>query len=193
MSKEAESQRTAAIRGEARRTIEHMGPGPIRDRLMKSLNVMENLNRGLMAEVLVAEAVGAHAISAAWDPWDVTTPDQVHVEVKSSGYVQSWTQSRPSTITFDIGPKQKQDNDGEGNWTDPTDGTKRRRSDVYVFCVHDGVCPDKPEEWMFLVVATSSLDEVCGDQQTITLGSLRTRLAPEECGYEDLAAAIRSA
>jgi hypothetical protein len=33
-----------------------------------------------------------------WDSYDVLTPGGIKIEVKSCSYVQSWAQSRPSTI-----------------------------------------------------------------------------------------------
>ena len=64
-------------------------PGPLRDRLLRSINLLDNASRGLIAEVLVAEVVGARLASEAWAPWDVTMPAGIRIEVKSTGLVQS--------------------------------------------------------------------------------------------------------
>lgn len=52
--------------------------------------------RGYVAEFLVAQAVGADAARVEWDPWDVAAPDGTRIEVKSSGYLQAWAQTRLS-------------------------------------------------------------------------------------------------
>lgn len=58
--------------------------------------------RGYLAEFLVARAVGATATRVEWDPWDVTAPDGTRIEVKSSGYLQAWTQEKLSRPTFRV-------------------------------------------------------------------------------------------
>lgn len=42
--------------------------------------------RGYLAEFMVARAVGSTDPRVEWDPWDVTSPDGVKIEVKISGY-----------------------------------------------------------------------------------------------------------
>lgn len=60
-----------------------------------------NIVRGVLAEFLVARAVGDHsALREAWDNWDVTTTSGIKVEVKSSAYLQSWRQRKHSSIVF---------------------------------------------------------------------------------------------
>jgi hypothetical protein len=60
-----------------------------------------NIVRGVLAEYLVARAVGdLSPLRKAWDNWDVTTATGIKVEVKSSAYLQSWNQRKLSAITF---------------------------------------------------------------------------------------------
>ncbi len=57
-----------------------------------------NTTRGVLAEFLVAKAVGAtQPVREAWDNYDVLAPDGTRIEVKSSAYLQSWTQSATQT------------------------------------------------------------------------------------------------
>src|SRR5689334_1809608 len=60
-----------------------------------------NANRGMLAQFLVARAVGdVRPRDDGWGNFDVLTPEGIKVEVKSSGYLQSWRQTRPSRIVF---------------------------------------------------------------------------------------------
>src|SRR4051812_26608404 len=60
-----------------------------------------NIVRGVLAEFLVASAVGDPSpLRCAWDNFEVTTPTGIRVEVKSSAYLQSWSQRRVSAIAF---------------------------------------------------------------------------------------------
>jgi len=64
--------------------------------------------RGYLTEFMVARAVGATGARVEWDPWDVAAPDETKIEVKSSGYLQSWEQRKLSAATFrvaDVAPR----------------------------------------------------------------------------------------
>src|SRR5918911_5022810 len=64
-------------------------------------DLRENIVRGVLAQFLVAKAVGDPSpLRHAWDNFDVTTPSGTKVEVKSSAYLQSWRQKQLSRITF---------------------------------------------------------------------------------------------
>jgi len=56
-------------------------------------DLMDNVNRGVFAEWLVAKLLGLSLTESRppWQAWDITTPDAVRIEVKASSYVQSWT------------------------------------------------------------------------------------------------------
>jgi hypothetical protein len=60
-----------------------------------------NTVRSLLAEFLVARAVGAATTPRIeWDVCDVRTPSGFRLEVKSGAYRQTWQQSRLSTVVF---------------------------------------------------------------------------------------------
>lgn len=68
-------------------------------------NVIDNAERGALAEYLVHRAVGAtSAARVNWDKYDILSPEGVAIEVKASGYIQSWAQQKLSTISFSIRP-----------------------------------------------------------------------------------------
>src|ERR1017187_7036003 len=88
-----------------------------------------NIVRGILAELLVAQAVGDPSpLREAWDNWDVTTASGVKVEVKSSAYLQSWNQRKLSSIVFSGLTGRA--------WSDDRNEREAERSlraDVYVF------------------------------------------------------------
>lgn len=92
---------------------------------------MNNI-RGVYAEWLVAKLLGLDLpVRQAWDPWDLQTPEGVTIEVKASGYLQSWHQKQPSKIVFS-GLRAR-------HW-DAKTGIMAHlptyNADLYAFCVH---------------------------------------------------------
>ena len=64
-------------------------------------NLRSNAVRGMLAEYLVACAVGSRGRPRVdWDAYDVLTPRQERIEVKSAAYLQAWEQRRESAIIF---------------------------------------------------------------------------------------------
>jgi hypothetical protein len=54
-------------------------------------DLRDNTQRGVRAEFLVALALGrTETRRKAWDNYDVTTSSGLRIEVKASGYLQSW-------------------------------------------------------------------------------------------------------
>ncbi|MCL0055492.1 hypothetical protein M1N56_06445 [Dehalococcoidia bacterium] len=137
-------------------------------------DIVGNTERGILAEYLVAMAVGSEKPKrGSWYPYDIEAPDGTKIEVKSASYVQSWYQKKLSKIQFGI-RKTKE-------WTPETNdfGTeKKRQSDVYVFCllsqqVKADINPLDLEQWEFYVVPTSVLDRELGDIQNISLSRVK--------------------
>ena len=68
-------------------------------------NLIDNAERGALAEYIVHVAVGAtEPCRVNWDKCDVKSPEGITIEVKASGYIQSWPQERLSAISFSIRP-----------------------------------------------------------------------------------------
>src|ERR1019366_4351693 len=65
-------------------------------------DLVDNTARGVLAEFIVATALGisTESVRDSWASWDLTTPDNVRVEVKSAAYLQSWWQRGLSKILF---------------------------------------------------------------------------------------------
>ncbi len=155
-----------------------------------SSDLLNNAVRGLLAEYLVARAIGdvESRPRSTWDACDVTTSAGVKVEVKSAAYVQSWNQSKTSSIRFGIAPTI-----APGEMQDYK-GAAVRQADVYVFCLlhptdRPGLDPMDLDQWTLYVLARRRLDEECGKQATIALTVLRG-LGARETNFEALAEAV---
>lgn len=150
--------------------------------------LLDNTARGILAEFLIATALGLHKKPRReWDEFDLRMASGTAIEVKSSAYVQSWEQSKPSVIQFGIAPHR--------SWNAETgeyrEGIKRW-ADIYVFCIFKGKKPLHPlntSKWEFYVLPTKILDQECPEQKTIRLSSLE-KLSPRKCSYAGLKKAI---
>ena len=149
-------------------------------------NVMDNAERGALAEYLVACALDvSDNVRINWNSYDLLSRDGVRIEVKSSGYLQSWGQNKLSRLTFGIQPTF-----GWENSTNTYSDEKKRQSDIYVFCVHkhtdfDTVNPLDTSQWEFYLLLTADLDEKVGMQKRITLSSL-INIGAEKCRYGEI-------
>ena len=156
-------------------------------------DVLNNTLRGMVAEYIVSQATGAYtSVRVEWDPVDITTPEGIKIEVKSSAYLQSWPQKRLSAISFNIAKKRP--------WNPETNQygeTQVRSADVYVFCVlaHlDGqtVNPLELTQWEFYILPTSTLDSSLGNQKTVSLSRLK-ELGAVALGYDQIRNAVLKA
>ena len=155
-----------------------------------SSDLVGNALRGVLAEYIVASAVGSNGgTRTEWDAIDIVTPAGIKIEVKSGAYLQSWAQERLSAIRFDIRPTW-----GWDASTDTHSTQKERQADVYVFCVlahkdRETINPLNLDQWSFYAIATAALNEAVGSQKTIGLSSL-LKLEPIEASYREIETAI---
>lgn len=148
-----------------------------------SSGLAANNLRGHLAEYLVASDLGlANGVRYEWESCDVLTPAGYRIEVKSTAYIQQWSQKKLSTISFDIAPTQAWDYQNQCRT-----GSKQRNSDAYVFCLlatkdQSIFDPTDLKQWQFFIVATSELDQRLGSQKTLSLGTLKL-LTHIQCQY----------
>ena len=91
-----------------------------------------NAERGALAEFIVACALGIQGSERiSWDKYDLHSKEGIRIEVKTSGYLQTWQQEKLSTPIFGINPTY-----GWDSKTNKYDTVKKRQSDIYVFCLH---------------------------------------------------------
>lgn len=173
----------------------HENGRPLHHRLLdfwqwSSSDLTNNAMRGVLAEYLVALSLGlTNACRVEWDAFDLETADGIKIEVKSAAYLQTWRQTRLSTIQFQIGQTY-----GWNSSTDVTTTEQRRQADIYIFCVlkHQDkrtLDPLNVEQWDFYLLPTSVLNEKVPTQKTMGLSTL-LRLGPTKATFGGLSPAI---
>lgn len=149
-------------------------------------NVIDNAERGALAEYLVACALGVNEnVRVNWDKYDLLSSEGIAVEVKSSGYLQSWDQEKLSSLGFGIQPTYGWDS-SSNTYSDEL----ARQSDIYVFCAHkhteqNTVNPLDISQWDFYLLPIETLNEKAGAQKKAQLSSL-LKMGAEKCEYSKL-------
>lgn len=153
-------------------------------------DLVGNTERGALAEYFVAMALGIQQEDRiSWDKYDLLSPEGISVEVKTSGYIQTWGQDRLSALSFGIQPTHSWDSK-----TNEFEKEVKRQADVYVFCVHKHtdqrtLDPLDIGQWEFYPLATKVLNEQCGGQKRITMSGL-LQIGARPCAFHDLRARI---
>jgi hypothetical protein len=154
-------------------------------------DLLSNATRGRFAEFIIAKALGVplDEVRDEWGAFDLLTPEGIKVEVKSSGYIQSWFQKKPTAISYGV-PKTRAWNP-DTNLQDPE---ARRQADVYVFALlahmdHTTIDPLNVKQWVFFVLPTGALDQRERSQHSITLKSLEA-LSEGRVTFEELRAKV---
>lgn len=104
-------------------------------------DLLQNITRGIVAEYIVLCALGIEP-SKSRDPWedcDIKTKNNLKIEIKTTGYLQSWySKERPKIINpkIVIKPTKLYHSD-----SGKMESNKTLNSDLYVICFH------KEEDW----------------------------------------------
>lgn len=123
-------------------------------------DLRSNTERGVFAEFLVARAVGDDSpLRETWANYDLTTPSGIRVEVKASGYLQSWQQKKLSEISFGRLMALAWD-----AVTGELGAEPEVRADVFVFAIQTCRDPDAYEvldidQWEFRVMSADVIRE----------------------------------
>lgn len=142
-------------------------------------DIMGNTERGVFAEFLIATALGIDNIPRQnWLSYDLLYKKEIRIEIKSSAYLQSWEQEKPSNIIFGI----KKTRSWNPN-TNKLGDVVQRDSDLYVFCLYAEKDKCKAnlldlDKWEFYVLPTKTINEKLQEQQTIGLTKLRSLSEP---------------
>jgi hypothetical protein len=151
-----------------------------------SSDLVSNTTRGRFAEFIVASALNIDLTIPRdeWSAWDLTSPEGIKIEVKSAAYLQSWSQSGLSKISFSIRPARAW-NGNSGEFA----AAPGRQSDIYVFCLlkhqdKETLDPLNLDQWEFYAVLTSAINEQYPESVSVTLNSLQ-RLS-RSVRYRDL-------
>lgn len=146
-----------------------------------SSSVLDNTERGILAEFLVANALGlTEKPRVEWGSYDLKTAASTKIEVKSSAYLQSWRQ-RKYEWDPETGKSEKNDQ-------------PNRSADIYIFCLLKEkdktiVDPLDTKQWEFYVVPTFRINKDRGSKKTISLGQLKN-LVDAPVQYSDLAGTV---
>lgn len=178
------------------RGSEALGPGSVLDFWRWALgDVRMNNARGYLVEYFVAKAIGDDSrIRVEWGPYDAKAADGTLVEIKASGYLQSWTTRRLSTPTwrFKSVSADRIWSSELGDWVsvDPEE-----RVHVWVFALQTCREPEAYDpldvgQWGFRVMAHRQLLQ-CG-QSSAGL-SFFNRLGIEPVRFADLREAVADA
>ncbi|HEX6751260.1 MAG TPA: hypothetical protein VF092_28475 [Longimicrobium sp.] len=156
-----------------------------------SSDLASNVLRGVLAEYLVAQALGvASGLRDPWQAYDLVSPGGLTIEVKSAAYLQSWWQRSHSAINFTVRETRA--------WSAETNAlasTAQRQAALYVFALLGHL--DKPtlnpldlDQWEFYLVPSRTLTEQVGAAKQLSLKRLLA-LGPDKAGFSELGAAIR--
>ena len=153
--------------------------------------ILGNTLRGMLAEYIVSIDINCpYETREEWGAYDLITPEDIKVEVKSASYLQSWEQKKFSSILFGIQPTVV--------WEDNNTRSEeaKRQADVYVFCLlshkeKNTIDPLNLSQWEFYILPTSVLNEKCKQQKTISLSSL-LKLEPIKCKFGEISSNIMS-
>ena len=154
-------------------------------------DLVSNSTRGIFAEFIVAKALEINeGIRDAWDAYDLSY-NGLKIEIKTSGYIQTWAQKDFSNPVFSIAETfswEKEINKREK--------IKKRQADVYIFCLHHHkdqgtINPLDLSQWSFYVVKTSVLNDILPNQKTITLKKI-LELGANEISYSEIKDSIKN-
>ena len=147
----------------------------------KSSDLLENVQRGILAEYIVATALGiTDNVRVGWAGYDLLYGES-KIEVKSSSYLQSWKQRALTRPNFGIGPREQWDEE-TGLSSDP-----RYVADAFVFCLFAHSDPHganilNVDQWCFYVVATKVLTDSFPSAKSISEQRLRALTLPVPFG-----------
>ena len=123
-------------------------------------DLVGNAERGALAEFIVACALGIQdSERISWDKYDLLSKEGIKIEVKTSGYLQTWNQERLSKLIFVFC--------------------------VHKHTEQETVNPLLISQWDFYLMPTKWIDEKFGEQKTATLSSL-VKAGALKCEYKEL-------
>jgi hypothetical protein len=151
-------------------------------------DVMNNTTRSVFAEFIVGSALGVtDKPRLDWEPYDLKYK-KIKVEVKASGFIQSWNKERISKVAYDIAKRKRWYRD-----TNTYSKESKRWADVYVFCLFAELNRDIANvldirQWRFWIMTTKEIVNEFGGQKTVALSRIEAKA--HEVGYDQIQAKI---
>ena len=135
-------------------------------------DLVQNVNRGILAEYIVAWALDLdNKPRNPWEPCDLITKDGKRIEVKSTGYLQSWDYGTKPNPRFVIRERQR--------WTDKgLEKDAEYNADVYVLTYHkqqdrDKLDPMNLEQWDFWIFSKDDIINLLKGRKSISIAQLQ--------------------
>ena len=154
-------------------------------------DLVNNSTRGVLAEYIVAIALGiAEGVREPWKAYDLDY-NGVKIEVKSAAYLQSWYHAELSKIIFPIPQTVNWDSD-----TNKQSKDKKRRANIYVFCVldhtdKDSLDPLNLDQWTFYILPVDRLNRSSKFRHAKSIGfKSLLDLNPSKTDFEGMKNAI---
>ena len=148
-------------------------------------DVLTNTTRGILAEFIVATALGINTKQPrdGWAKFDLEYMNH-GVEIKSASYHQRWFQNKMSTISFNIPTSRAWDAS-----TNKLEEQSQRQADLYILCLlsekeRDQVNPLDLDQWEFWILETQFLNERKRSQKSITYNSLLKEVGEPVCFHQ---------
>ena len=144
-----------------------------------------------IAEFIVSMALGLDAPhnKSQWTTWDIDYREK-RVEVKETSYYHSFNEGGGISQQRTFGITK-----AYSNYKDNTSSFERQ-NDVYVFCLNTGETkedsyPLELDNWRFWVMPTETINRLCGDNKTISLGRIKSITGQKDgIGYGELKAEV---
>ena len=149
-----------------------------------------NTLRGTVAEYIVAMAAGLDkGVQIPWDACDLRLPGGRTLEIKTSGYLQTWKQSKLGRPSWSIAKSKAWDPQTNEFALEP-----KRNSDTYVFCLHhhtdkSTINPLELDQWTFFVVPTAKIEATFGARTRVGIRELNT-LGATGLNFQDLRSSL---
>jgi hypothetical protein len=149
-----------------------------------------NTDRGFVAEVIVAQALGAEWrwLARDFNGWDFQHETGCRLEVKHSAARQTWGSHKASAPSFDIKARTGYWDNDSAKWI----AAPGRHDHIYVFAHHPVIDESADHrdagQWRFYVVPTEQLEAHLPAAKTIRLGQVRQ--LGEEVDWGDLRAGV---
>jgi len=146
---------------------------------------MQNVERGVLAEYIVATLLGVdNELRIPWLAYDLKLPNGKTLEVKTMSLLQAWYQTRLSNPRVVIKPTRKWDPK-----TNILDDTPKFHSDLYVICFftadnHDTADPLNLVQWEFYVLPKRRIEGIWKERKSISLKFLREKSIKPTAAFE---------
>lgn len=133
----------------------------------------------VIAEFIVEKALGLNKSqnTDSWTLFDILYRD-TRIEIKETSYYHPWNENGKISKQRTFGITKANSNYDNSNEPNKFE----RQNDIYVFCLNTGTTkessnPMNINNWEFYIVPTSVINEVCGNNKTISLGRVK-KLSP---------------